>query len=96
VPLTVDTSPYGDAGDVSIKRTSSSNALLKSRPQDSMLEAEKMPASTPNAAPHLTPRLSISPPRAGFRARSKTISPSLSSHDLRNQGTGGERTVTSS
>lgn len=52
---------------------------------DSFLDAEKMPSSTPNSAPHLTPRLSISPPRAGMRARSKTLSPSLSTNDLRNQ-----------
>lgn len=51
-------------------------------PAESILDSEKMPATTPSAAPHLTPRASISPPRATFRARSKTISQSLSSSDL--------------
>eukprot|EP00026_Physarum_polycephalum_P006783 Phypoly_transcript_06835.p1 GENE.Phypoly_transcript_06835~~Phypoly_transcript_06835.p1 ORF type:complete len:429 (+),score=73.59 Phypoly_transcript_06835:191-1477(+) len=65
----------------------SANALLKARPQDSILESEKMPSQLPNNAahPHLTPRSEISPPRAGMRARSKTLSPSLSTNDLRNQ-----------
>jgi hypothetical protein len=75
------------------KLSNSTNALQKTRPpeskakpSDSILEAEKMPSASPNVgAPHLTPRSSISPPRAGMRARSKTLSPSLSSSDLRNQ-----------
>lgn len=50
---------------------------------DEALE-ERMPTSAP-ATPSLTPRASISPPRATFRARSKTISQSLSSSDLRTQ-----------
>jgi len=49
---------------------------------EEMLAEEKMPVGTPTSTPHLTPRASISPPRATQRARSKTISQSLSSSDL--------------